>query len=243
MNQPFLQATIRWFFFYKCEVYLNFIFSSHGGPYYPWLYFNFISTLPHCIQPWGAAPNVKDKPSNNVKDKKAPEKVQQGKGKGSKGKTKSKTKSSSAKAKSTPTEKGKGMKRPAAAAVAYGETMGGGDPPAEPTEPPNHDQKEKNEKSEKDNYVLMLYKSRNIAAVRESKGSKKQVLQVRFKDQKITISSNTFPTKGHQLISIMFMGALQGCGSWCQLGTEQGDGAGFVQVPQQRWTLVWCPSN
>ena len=84
------------------------------------------------------------------------------------------------------------MKRPAAAAVAYGETMGGGDPPAEPTEPPNHDQKEKNEKSEKDNYVLMLYKSRNIAAVRESKGSKKQVLQVRFKDQKSQFHQTLF---------------------------------------------------
>jgi hypothetical protein len=63
--------------------------------------------------------------------------------------------------------------------------MGGAEPPADPELPTQ-------EQTEKDNYVIMLYKSRNIAAVRESRGSKKQVLEARFKNSNFKISSNTF---------------------------------------------------
>lgn len=70
------------------------------------------------------------------------------------------------------------MKRPAAA--KFGETMGGAAESAEPTQPEPVSKKAKTEKGkdDKEPYHFMPYNSKNIAAIRESFGAKKQVLQV-----------------------------------------------------------------
>lgn len=54
---------------------------------------------------------------------------------------------------------------------------GGGDGGAEPSQPEPAPKKSKDEK-DKEPYHFMPYKTRNIAAIRESFGTKKQVLQV-----------------------------------------------------------------
>ena len=59
---------------------------------------------------------------------------------------------------------------------------------------------QKETENQKDSYALMLYKSRNIAAVRETKGDKKQVLQVRFKNSNFNFFKHLLLT-GNQFIS------------------------------------------
>lgn len=108
-----------------------------------------------------------------------------GKGKGTKGKDKEKAKGKGKgkvkgegkdPSKEAPKKTKAAKKRPAAAGrVAYGETMGGGGETSEPPEPVS--KKSKDEK-EKEPYNFTPYKTRNIAAIRETFGAKKQVLQV-----------------------------------------------------------------
>eukprot|EP00435_Cladocopium_sp_Y103_P054642 s123_g17.t2 len=177
---------------------------------------------PPTVLPGSATPSIDDKQvadKKSNKGNKGDKGNKSSKGKGSKGtgKTKSSTKGT-AKAKSKPSDRGKGMKRPAAAAMQFGETMGG-EPPADPGDEPVPDRDQTNVR---DNYTLMLYKSRNIAAVRETQGSKKQVLQVDMKAtfEKVTVNVRTFrPTRRTALFIVRE--ALRVAGLQSQLRDEK----------------------